>query len=433
MEQCLLYGVRSSTMAKHYSLSPWISLILLVSVGQIWTQVSPQALLKTALSNNLEMQAIEWKTRSGFLLEHAQRGWPSTSFMYSLQNPHLSASADYAHMFSLQQMIPVWGESSIMAHMGSLEYHIAQQEWQWQKRKLRRELLGLIFAYVETQELLTIEAETARLLNQLNAVMQARYATGQGLIGDLISLQIRQSFILQETIRLSNTLTVLGTRIGDSTDLTNSSPDWDFSNFIPGLLLPGTAGLTNLQLYVENHPQFIAQKLREEISQNRLKLSRLDSLPDLGLGLEYMYRPVNGMNMVSFQAMLGLPLLNYSSRQAKVQQNRYLQKQQQASRQDIENYLINEFRRNISWIHTLTEQKRILQDNIVPQARSNIENKLTAYQVQRITAAELFEAVMEYIQYRKTLVSLSTQLYEKYLDLELLSGEDFLSLDKETP
>lgn len=165
-----------------------------------------QALIKEAINNNPEIQALELKTKAAGLRISQEKSLPDPMFMIGYQNEgfkelNLGTAPDSELMFSLSQTFIAWGITELKGRMAEVE----RQSFEYSLDNLRlqtatnlTELYFDLFLVNKQREIIQSKKDLFAKIEQLAL---SRYASNAGKQEEVLMAQVEQ-YMLQEQLEM---------------------------------------------------------------------------------------------------------------------------------------------------------------------------------------------------------------------------------------
>ncbi|MCR9095710.1 MAG: TolC family protein [bacterium] len=276
------------------------------------------------------------------------------------------------------------------------------------------------------QQALDITDRNIDLLRQLAATAESRYRVGSGLQQDVLRAQVELTALLEERLRRVEAIARTSAHLVALLDLP------------PETELPRTSGLESdtavpplspllTQLEKQNARLRSAEKKVEE-ARLRIRVTELEGLPDIDLGIGYRARksvpgdPVDGDDFVSAGFTVRLPL-DRSKWRSKVSERRALLRRAEAEFRRVRAELGAETRSAHAGLVRASSEEALLETGLVPQARQSLEASRSAYKVGRIEFLSLLDSQVRLLGAELRLVRARADKRRAFAALETAAGE----------
>ncbi len=260
---------------------------------------------------------------------------------------------------------------------------------------------------------------------QVVQVAETRYATGQGFQTDVLQAQVELGNYLDRLLQWQQQQESLKAELNALRDkpVTAAVPP-------PAPLRPlvATPSLEELLTLLNNRPQIQALKTLIQKQEKAVALARKDYWPDVNLGVDYGFRENSAMgkrpDFFTSYVQISLPLWFRSKQAPRVREEQAKQAAAQNAYQAAWNELAAAVKDRTNRLARLSQQIRLYDQGIIPQAQQAAQAALAAYQVGGLDFARLvqttivgYEAELKYQEYLK-------EFEENWAALEILVGQE---------
>src|SRR5438874_7519123 len=379
-------------------LSRSISVILLSAVlaGNVFAQesisshagtVTPLSeLLAEAEKNNPQIEAARqgWQAAKQvptqvstlpdpqFNLQHVSVGSPRPYAGYT--------NSDFAYLgLGVSQDIPYPGKLRLKGEIAKHEADVSQQQVESVRRAVLAELEGKYFQLAYLSKTLTILEQDGELLKQVERAADARYRSGMGTQQDVFQAQLQKTKLLREITMHHLHVGKLEAQIKQLLNRSQESPDIEPADLLETPLVQAYADLL-AAAQVQNPEIAGAQKMIEKQAL-QVNLARKDFYPDFNV--QYMWQRTDPTQFRAYYMLsVGIKVPIYRSRkqrpelaQAQSEQLRARSELQAQSQQ-----VAAELRSQYVIVQQTSELLKIHREGLSPQARSEFQAGLAAYQ-----------------------------------------------------
>jgi cobalt-zinc-cadmium efflux system outer membrane protein len=375
-----------------------ISVILLsvVLTAHAFAQESPTShtgaitrlseLLREAEKNNPQIEAARQGWQAAKQVPTQVSTLPDPQFnlqQVSVGSPRPFAgytNSDFAYFgLGVSQDIPFPGKLRLKGEIAKREADVSQQQVESVRRAVLAELKGTYFQLAYLSKTLTILEEDGELLKQVEQAADARYRSGMGTQQDVLQAQLQKTKLLREIAmhhlqvgKLEAQLKQLLNRSQESTDVETADP-------VETPLVQTYADLL-AAAQVQNPEIAGAQRMIERQSL-QVDLARKDFYPDFNV--QYMWQRTDPTQFRAYYMLgVGIKVPIYRSRkqrpelaQAESEQLRARSELQAQSQQ-----VASELRSQYVIVQQTSELLKIHREGLSPQARSEFQAGLAAYQ-----------------------------------------------------
>ena len=276
------------------------------------------------------------------------------------------------------------------------------------------------------QQALDITDRNIELLRQLAATAESRYRVGSGLQQDVLRAQVELTALLEERLRRVEAISRTSAHLIALLDLPAETE------------LPRTAALAStapvppltplLSRLEQTNARLRAAEKRVEEARLRVRVTELEGLPDVDLGIGYRVRanvqgdPVEGDDFLSAGLTIRLPL-DRSKWRAKVAERNALVRRAEAELRGVKAQLASQTRSAHAELVRASSEEALLETGLVPQAMQSIEASRSAYKVGRIEFLSLLDSQVRLLGAELRLVRAQADKRRAFAALETASGE----------
>jgi cobalt-zinc-cadmium efflux system outer membrane protein len=403
------FAARLSCVAIGRSIS--VILLSVVFAAQAFAQESPTShtgpitplseLLAEAEKNNPQIEAARqgWQAAKQvptqvstlpdpqFNLQHVSVGSPRPFAGYT--------NSDFAYLgIGVSQDIPYPGKLRLKGEIAKRDADVSQQQIESVRRAILAELKGIYFQLAYLSKTLTILEQDDELLKQVEQAADARYRSGMGTQQDLLQAQLQKTKLLREIAMHHLQVGKLEAQLKQLLNRSQESPDIETTDLTETPLVQTYADLL-AAAQVQNPEITAAQKIIEKQSL-RVDLARKDFYPDFNV--QYMWQRTDPTEFRAYYMLsVGIKVPIYRSRkqrpelaQAESEQLRARNELQAQSQQ-----LAGDLRSQYLIVQQTSELLKIHREGLSPQARSEFQAGLAAYQSNKQDFQALLTAFLD--------------------------------------
>ena len=390
-----------------------ISVILLSAVlaGNVFAQesisshagtVTPLSeLLAEAEKNNPQIEAARqgWQAAKQvptqvatlpdpqFNLQHVSVGSPRPFAGYT--------NSDFAYLgLGISQDIPYPGKLRLKGEIAKRDADVSQQQIESVRRAVLAGLKGTYFQLAYLSKTLTILEQDGELLKQVEQAADARYRSGLGTQQDVLQAQLQKTKLLREIAMHHLQVGKLEAQLKQLLNRSQGSPDIEPDDLTETPLAQTYDDL--LAAAQTQNPELAgAQKMIEKQSF-QVDLARKDFYPDFNV--QYMWQRTDPTQFRAYYMLsFGIKVPIYRSRkqrpelaQAEAEQLRARSEFQAQSQQ-----LAGDLRSQYVIVQQTSELLKIHREGLSPQARSEFQAGLAAYQSNKQDFQALLTAFLD--------------------------------------
>lgn len=375
-----------------------------------------EAMVKEALEQNPSVR----EARQRYLSASARVGGQGLRPDPMLEGGVMSLLGFMGPQVSVSQTFPLGGKLAAERAMASAETAVAFQEYRMVVNDLQAEVGRTFYDLYALQQAALAVEKNKQLLGQMNKLASSRYAVGQGKQSDVVRASMQLAEMLHEAVMVRQQLestsvklmgllnkTVPAGHVHGGAIATPTTP--------PVVRTPADLMATAMQ----RNPGILKVRAELVVGQAALVAARAIATPDVTtkVGLGQAYMGMGWQTVVSGMVGTNLPIGSRTRADAAVKAAEAEVTGRQAAVERRQREVEVGLQQALSHIRHLTEQVRLYQNGLLPQARLAIQSELGNYQVGRsdfdaVLAAQmnLYRNERDYHQaladYRKMLVEI---------------------------
>ncbi|HSY66959.1 MAG TPA: TolC family protein [Terriglobales bacterium] len=289
-------------------------------------------------------------------------------------------NSDFAYLgLGISQDIPYPGKLRLKGEIAKLEADVSQQQIESVRRAVLADIKGTYFQLAYLSKTLAILEEDGELLKQVEQAADARYRSGMGTQQDVLQAQLQKTKLLREIAMHHLQVGKLEAQLKQLVNRSQESPDIEPADLLETPLVQEYAELLAAS-QVQNPEIAAAQKMIEKQSL-QVDLARKDFYPDFNV--QYMWQRTDPAQFRAYYMLsVGIKVPIYRSRkqrpelaQAESEQLRARSELQAQSQQ-----LAGDLRSQYVIVQQTSELLKIHREGLSPQARSEFQSGLAAYQ-----------------------------------------------------
>jgi len=322
-----------------------------------------------------------------FNLQHLSVGSPRPFAGYT--------NSDFAYLgLGVSQDIPYPGKLRLKGEIAKRDADVSQQQVESMRRAVLAELKGTYFQLAYLSKTLTILEEDGELLKQVEQAADARYRSGMGTQQDVLQAQLQNTKLLREIAMHHLQVGKLEAQLKQLLNRSQESPDIETAELLETPLVQTYADLL-ATAQLQNPEIAGAQKMIERQSL-QVDLARKDFYPDFNV--QYMWQRTDPAQFRAYYMLsVGIKVPIYRSRkqrpelaQAESEQLRARSELQAQSQQ-----LAGDLRSQYVIVQQTADLLKIHREGLSPQARSEFQSGLAAYQSNKQDFQALLTAFLD--------------------------------------
>ncbi len=309
------------------------------------------------------------------------------------------------HKLGLQQWFPWPTSLTAASDAEALAARAAQREFEAHALRIAAEVsvaYWRLWLIARTRE---VEREQLELLRATAEFVRVRVETSAADLSDLTQLNLRvtraedklASLDEDEKAAAASLVRVLGAPDGTATPIDTATPR---------VGLPGEDSPT-LRLAATSHPRVQAMALLSESSEQRVRQSRADRFPSVGVGVDWIITgaaldpsmPDSGKDAVMGMAAVKVPL-SLGSYGAGEDEARARSRMFRARELAVRNQAIEELERVLARLRDADRRVALYETTMIPLAETSYAAVQSSYQSGRATVAEVLIAERELLELR---------------------------------
>ncbi|MEE8583457.1 MAG: TolC family protein [Acidobacteriota bacterium] len=337
--------------------------------------------------------------------------------------------------YSLSQKFPWFGKLHVQGQAALKEAAALYQEYQARRREVIGQVKATFYdlAYVDRAAQITRQEQA--LLEQYEALAQARYASGQGLQQAVIKIQAEITKIMNRLLVLNRQRESLSARLNT---LADRPPETSVPP-IPWVALPQVSlDLQGLYGLGERHRQELkAAMARVEASEKKVELAGKSFWPDITLSAGFVNvgergdpaglllpPPDNGKNAYSFSIGINLPIRRKKYRAEVAEATERLIARRKGYL-DVRNEMEFSIRDQVIRLQTLRGQIDLFDRVLIPQAEEALRSTESAYQTGQAAALDLLDSERVLLEVRLIKARYRADFLQSLAALERAVGTRF--------
>jgi len=317
-----------------------------------------------------------------FTLQHVSVGSPRPFAGYT--------NSDFAYLgLGVSQDIPYPGKLRLKGEIARRDADVTQQQIESVLRAVLADLKGAYFQLAYLSKTLTILEQDGQLLKQVEQAADARYRSGLGTQQDVLQAQLQKTKLLREIAmhhlqvsKLQAQIKQLLNRPQDSTDIEPSE--------LAETPLAQTYGDLLAAAQVQN-PEIAGAQKRIDKQSLQVNLAHKDFYPDFNV--QYMWQRTDPTQFRAYYMLsvgVRVPIYHGRRQRPELAQAEAEQLRAQSEFQAQSQQVASELRTQYVIVQQTTELLKIHREGLSPQARSEFQAGLAAYQSNK----QEFQAVL---------------------------------------
>src|SRR6266436_4938347 len=344
-------------------------------------------------------ELLEEAEKNNPKIEAARQGWQAATQVptqvstlpdpqFNLQQVNVGSprpfagytNSDFAYLgLGVSQDIPYPGKLRLKGEIAKREADVSRQQIESVRRAVLAELKGVYFQLAYLSKTLTILEQDGELLKQVEQAADARYRSGMGTQQDVLHAQLQKTKLLREIAMHHLQVGKLEAQLKQFLNRSQDSPDIETADLLETPLVQTYADLL-AAAQVHNPEIASAQKMIEKQSL-QVDLARKDFYPDFNV--QYMWQRTDPTQFRAYYMLsVGIKVPIYRSRKQRpvLAQAQSEQPRARSELQAQSQKVAAELRSQYVIVQQTSELLKIHREGLSPQARSEFQAGLAAYQ-----------------------------------------------------
>jgi cobalt-zinc-cadmium efflux system outer membrane protein len=322
-----------------------------------------------------------------FNLQHVSVGSPRPFAGYT--------NSDFAYLgLGVSQDIPYPGKLRLKGEIAKREADVSQQQVESVRRAVLAELKAAYFQLAYLSKTLTILEQDGELLKQVEQAADARYRSGKGTQQDVLRAQLQKTKLLREIAMHHLQVGKLEAQLKQLLNRPQESPDIATADLLETPLVQTYADL--LTAAQAQNPKIAgAQKMIERQSL-QVDLARKDFYPDFNV--QYMWQRTDPTQFRAYYMLsvgIKVPIYRSHKQRPELAQAESEQLRARSELQAQSQQVASEVRSQYVIARQTSELLKIHREGLSPQARSEFQAGLAAYQSNKQDFQALLTAFLD--------------------------------------
>ncbi|WKK79285.2 TolC family protein [Marivirga arenosa] len=303
--------------------------------------------------------------------------------------------------FSLSQMFPWFGTLKANENAAALEAESYFQNFLDSRNKLYWKVAQSYYDILENHKLQKLEKENIDILHEYKALAERKLSNSKASMVDVLRVDIMIDEAETELLLLEDKYPSLLTAFQN---ILNSETEPEL-NSIP--IIAGFESKISLDTAFQNHPLVQAIDYKKESSKERIESIRKQSLPKIGVGLDYVIvgerndvtSSDNGKDVLMPMVSVSLPIFRKKYK-AQIKEAELIQEQYQLKKENLLNDLSTE---NASTLYEINKQLEYI--SLFGRQIEKVNNRLSilekTYTASGVEFEELLRSRQQLLKYQK--------------------------------
>jgi outer membrane protein, heavy metal efflux system len=390
--------------------------------------VSLKDLIGEAERNNPEIAVAEHGYAAATHVARQGSALPDTQVtvqQFAVGSPRPFAgytNSEFAYIgLGASQEIPYPGKRGLRGQVANREADVRRIQIESVRRIVTDKLKAAYFQLAYLQQTLSVLERNAKVLKDVEQIVESRYRVGQGNQQEVLKAQLQSTKILQEITMHHREVGQLEAQLKQLLNRPQGSPDIQTEPLAARSLTYCASDL--LSLAKQQNSDVQAQQAMLAKTESQVELAKKEFRPDFTV--QYMYQNTDRKFRDYYMAGFSVTLPNRGRRKAELaeaeatrdQANKQLEAEVQQRLAEVQDQFVV--------AQTSAEQLKIYKDGLIPQSNAAFQSALASYQSNRQDFETLLSSFTDVlnleIEYQRELAEHEVALAR----LEMLTGVSF--------
>ncbi len=335
-------------------------------------------------------------------------------------NPTLSPSRVGSMKYTMRQMFPWPGKLDLARAAATATADQSAQATRAVWNELAMKIKVAQARRVELAQRTAIVSEIDTLLAQLESISRSRYAGGLAVQADVVRALSERTMLRGELIALAADARGADAQVNA---LLARHPDAPLAQPAVTEAATNAPDLSALATRLRDRsPELAADAARQASAERSRELAYRNRYPDFGLAVSPIQR---GSRLADWELMFEVTIpLQQGTRRAQEQEAEAMVAAAAARREATLQRSMGELGTALAQLRAAHEMQQLLDTQLLPQARINLQSALAAYENGKVDFATLLEAERQVRQARLAVVKSQFEARMRLAEIERLVGED---------
>jgi outer membrane protein TolC len=334
--------------------------------------------------------------------------------------PNLLPARVGSMKYTVRQMLPWPGKRDLARAAASASADQSAQATRATWNELAMRIKVAQARRIELAQRVAIVGEIDSLLAQLEAISRSRYAGGLAVQADAVRALSERTMLRGELITLAADARTADAQVNALLARHPDAPLAAPAAPTPSKDAPEFAALASRLR--EGSPELAADAARQAGAERSRELTYRNRYPDFALALS----PIQRRNrLADWEVMFEITIpLQQGSRRAQEQEAEAMVAAAAARREATLQRALGDLGTSLAQLRGAQEMQQLIDTQLLPQARINLQAALAAYENGKVDFATLLEAERQVRQARLSIVKSQFEAQMRVAEIERLIGED---------
>ncbi|MEZ0238291.1 MAG: TolC family protein [Methylophilaceae bacterium] len=323
--------------------------------------------------------------------------------------------------YTLMQSIPLWGKRDLRKEVATAQVDQVRGRRQAAVVDIHARIKSAYAQYYQAVGLKKLAEDILRLLNELEAVTQARYAGGLTPQQDVIRAQVEKTMLRSEIISLGTEQHHAMARLNAALGRPQLAPIAEPQTL--RRVSPEKIDAAVLQEKVlHGNPLLAAQSAQVSAADANRRLVEKNRYPDVTLGIAPTQR---GGSIDSWEAMVEFNIpLRFDTRRSQESEASAMLAAARERRQAVANQLAAELQESLAALDAAVKQEQLIANTLLPQAELTFRSALAGYESGKVDFATLLDAQRAIKRARQDSLKARVEQEVRISEIESRVGEE---------
>lgn len=356
----------------------------------------------------------------------------------SLEDPQFSFKMGIDHVetrlgpqeesYSISQHIPFPGKLYTKDQIATAESRQKYADYQKIRLEVFYELKNAFYEYWYLYKRILVTEKNMEFLKHFESVAQSKFKSGKAKNQDLLKAQVELGRLENDILTLNDyrlplmaNLNALMNRnitseIGWPEDVDHEIIRIDENKIY--------------ELFIQNNPDLVKASERIEEADKRVRLARLDYLPDVTASFDYtrigdgpLNVADNGRDATSVMFKVNVPLW-LGKQKSQVDEAKAMQTASNSMKDNLQKELEAKLKMVVFRINDAERQIKLYRDALLPKAEQSLKSSETAYSGGEIDFLNLIDSERTLLEFQLGYYQAIRDYEQRLAQLEMMVGED---------
>ena len=343
-----------------------------------------------------------------------------------LQEITYGDSVDANLTLTYEQEMPYRGKRRLSGEVATAEVDVARSELDLNRRALREQVILAYLDVLRADRTRAIVEASREVLSTLLSSARARYEAGQGVLEDLLKTQTEITRIEIETADLDQERASAASRLNAAVGRAPDTPIPALST-VPEVAVPAA---DEVLAAASSSPSVERMRRMEAVSAARLESAKLASKPDWLWGVSWAERgSLDPMVMGMVGARLPLWRKNKQLQEAAAAESDLAAARSAREAETLS--AAGEVMELLSRVDGARRRLQILEEGLIPQARSTLEAGSASYANGRTVFISLLDDALDLLEFERDLERQRAALGAALAGIEARTGMELVLARRE--